>query len=302
MMNLLLVSMLAFLLGIAIQRGTTCAVLAVEELMRHRRTDRFIGFFECGLWASLTTYALGGAGGHPAWSGWTMVLVGTALFGTGAAVNGACAFGTVARLGNGRLEYLLTFAGAFLGIRLIAATGWSAAPSGSASPNEDTVVTAILGLLIAAMLLRWVMRRRILRSFVSLGAIMAAIGILGAILGSLHQPWPWMTAIGVLPDVETVVPVALTALVAGSVVNGLAQRRFRLAAPSIGAMLARTGGGALMGCGAALVPGGNDAFILQGIPAGEPRAIVGYLVMLAVIAVCLHLIGGISPRWRKPVN
>ncbi len=299
MSEILLVAVLAFVLGVAIQRGTTCAVLAVEELMRDRRADRFLGFFECGLWAAVALRLLGGADGGSAWSGWGMLLVGTALFGVGAAINGACAFGTVARLGNGRFEYLLTAIGAFAAIRMMMATGWAGMPSTAPPHGNDTTFSTIFILLTAVMILRWSRRRRMLRSFAILGMLMAVIGATGAVLGQLHQPWPWMSALGALPDVEPVVVAGLVSMIAGAVASGLIEGRFQLSRPSLAGIVRRLGGGALMGAGVSLVPGGNDALILQGIPNGDVHAILGYLVMLAAIALTLTVTQGISPPWRK---
>jgi len=294
-----LVAVLAFVLGVAIQRGTTCAVLAVEELMRHRRADRFLGFLECGLWATLALRLLGDAGGGPLWSGWIMLLVGAATFGAGAAINSACAFGTIGRLGNGRLEYLLTAVGVFAAIRTITTMGWTVTPSIASTRDEGPWVGLILLSLTAIVILRWYLRRRTPRGFATLGIVMMVIGTTGAALGHLHQPWPWMKALGTLPAAEPVAAVALASMVAGAVANGLIQRRFRLSRPPITGLLARFGGGLLMGVGASLVPGGNDALILQGIPSGSAHAVVGYLTMLFAIALTLRLGQGISPPWRK---
>jgi hypothetical protein len=49
-------------------------------------------------------------------------------------------------------------------------------------------------------------------------------------------------------------------------------------------------GGALMGVGAALTPGGNDALILQGIPGGSPHAIPAYAALLVGTAAGLIVI------------
>ncbi len=229
-----------------------------------------------------------------------MLLVGTALFGVGAAINGACAFGTVARLGNGRFEYLLTAIGAFAAIRMMMATGWTGTPSTAPPHGEGATFLTIFVLLAAVMILRWSRRRRMLRSFAILGMLMAVIGATGAVLGHLHQPWPWMSALGVLPNVEPIVAAGLVSVIAGAVANGLAERRFKLSRPSLSGIVGRLGGGALMGTGVSLVPGGNDALILQGIPNGDVRVILGYLVMLAAIALTLTVTQGISPPWRKP--
>jgi hypothetical protein len=62
--------------------------------------------------------------------------------------------------------------------------------------------------------------------------------------------------------------------------------------------LKNIGGGILMGSGAAIVPGGNDALLLYGIPSLSPHAIPAYLAMTMGIALALQmmrLVWGITP-------
>ncbi|MDT0618616.1 YeeE/YedE thiosulfate transporter family protein [Salinisphaera sp. P385] len=296
---LVAVALLAFVMGVAIQRGTTCAVLAVEELLRHRRADRFLGFFECGLWAALSLSVLGAQPASALFESPLLSLLGGAcLFGLGATLNGACAFGTIARLGNGRLEYLLTAATAWMVIAAISSLGWSRVPDPNALSNGVMAAALAVGLLVSVMLVRWRVRRRRLRSFVTLGALMAIIGVAGAMLAVIHQPWPWMNTLAALPDVGMASAVGLLALIFGAMASGVVGGQFRVSAPSATAIVRRIGGGALMGAGTALVPGGNDALILYGIPQGDARALGAYLVMLSTIAAALIITGGLPSAWR----
>ena len=118
---LLLVSaVLAFVVGFCIQRASVCAVRATEQWVYHRRTSRLRAFFSAAAWSGLVILPLawlvpGSAMlAEDAPVTWT-VLVGGALFGIGAALNGACALGTVAQLTRGRTDYLATLAGITLG-------------------------------------------------------------------------------------------------------------------------------------------------------------------------------------------
>jgi toxin CptA len=70
----------------------------------------------------------------------------------------------------------------------------------------------------------------------------------------------------------------------GAFVGALTARRFKLRTPSLRGVVARLFGGALMGFGAALIPGGNDALVLMGLPLLQPAAFVAYAAMVAVIA------------------
>ena len=49
-------------------------------------------------------------------------------------------------------------------------------------------------------------------------------------------------------------------------------------------------GGILMGLGATLIPGGNDALILHGIPGGSPHALPAYAALLIGTAIGLLII------------
>ena len=119
--GLLLVSaVLAFVVGLCIQRASVCAVRATEQWVYHRRTSRLRAFFSAAAWSGLVILPLawlfpGSAMlAEDAPVTWT-VLVGGALFGIGAALNGACVLGTVAQLTRGRTDYLATLAGITLG-------------------------------------------------------------------------------------------------------------------------------------------------------------------------------------------
>ena len=96
------------LMGFAVQRGATCTVAAVDEVLNKRRAHRLMAMLEASLWvagglalaqlAHLAHPAGSMPGGYPI-NPWTVV--GGALLGLGAWVNGACVFGAVARLGSG---------------------------------------------------------------------------------------------------------------------------------------------------------------------------------------------------------
>ena len=99
-------------MGFAIQRGATCTVAAVDEVLSKRTTRRLSAFFEASFWVAgllavaqvcglLTRPPVGYALTH-----WTVI--GGALLGLGAYVNGACEFGAIARLGSGQWAYVFT--------------------------------------------------------------------------------------------------------------------------------------------------------------------------------------------------
>src|SRR5437667_1414825 len=87
----------AGLMGFAIQRGATCTVAAVDEIVSKRRAQRLISMVEASLWVLgglLIAEALHLLPRMPA--GYALnwlTIVGGVLLGVGAYINGACVFG-----------------------------------------------------------------------------------------------------------------------------------------------------------------------------------------------------------------
>ena len=113
------------LMGFAIQRGGTCMVAAVDEILSQRRAHRLTAMLEASLWvvggltlAQLAHWPGSMPGGHEL-TRWTVV--GAVLLGLGAYVNGACVFGAIARLGSGQWAQALTPVGFFCGCLAAAA-------------------------------------------------------------------------------------------------------------------------------------------------------------------------------------
>src|SRR5687768_4669810 len=118
--------------GYATQRGGICAVAATEALVRRGRPDRLLAFLFCAavgltLLAAAAMYGRNAFAGHAGSAALLGPALGGVVFGAGAWLNGACAFGTVAELGSGRLARLATFAG-FLGGSALAFRAGLAAP------------------------------------------------------------------------------------------------------------------------------------------------------------------------------
>ena len=114
------VSMLcAGLMGFAIQRGATCTVAAVEEVVSKRRLNRLISMVEASLWVVgglLLAQALHLLPKMPAaYAVSYLTVLGGVLLGLGAYVNGACVFGAIARLGSGEWAYVVTPLGFYVG-------------------------------------------------------------------------------------------------------------------------------------------------------------------------------------------
>lgn len=295
----LLIFGLSFLLGAALNRGSTCAVLATEELLLKRRPARFLSFFEAALWGVLCVALIGTETVlRPDWMSWAFVLGGSALFGLGAVLNGACAFGIVGRIGSGQVEYLLTGVGIFVGMagaRLVIPGHAMTAIDQSAALSLPLAASLLIALLIA----RYMIAKQRPRAFLRLTVAMGIVGASFVALGQLHQPFPWVSALAHLPVVELEPGIAVIALLAGSATNQvLTGRGLRWRTPTATGSARRFGGGVLMGAGAMLVPGGNDSMLLYGMPAGEAKAFAGYAVMIAAIALAIIVTGRATEPWK----
>ena len=97
-------AILAGVMGFAIQRGATCTVAALDELVSKRRIRRLGSMIEASLWVVgglLIAQAFHLLGRMP--SGYTLgysTVIGGLMLGLGAFINGACVFGAIARLGG----------------------------------------------------------------------------------------------------------------------------------------------------------------------------------------------------------
>lgn len=154
---------------------------------------------------------------------------------------------------------------------------------------ENALLLVALG-LPGLIVLRFGLWRRPLRSILKLSFLMGVIGIVGASVGALHQPWPWLTALRYIGTSDGLTAIGMIGLISGSIANGMFRGRFMFEPPRLAAVRDRFAGGLLMGAGSALIPGGNDSLILQGIPSGSPLAFLAYAVLLATIVVLLLIV------------
>lgn len=287
-------------MGFAIQRGATCTVAAVDELMGKRSARRLAAFGEAALWVAgglLLARAAGLAPQLPpgyAASPWTVA--GGALLGLGAWLNRACVFGAIARLGSGEWAYAATPLGFFLGCL---AVPWLFAPApprplAAGSPVIEapglalTVFAAFVAWRIAGLwrrggLARW--RERIW----SPHAATTVIGLTFLALLLVAGAWAYTDALaalarGMADGLPTRLALAL-ALLAGAVWGGWTAGRLRATRVRLRDLLRCTAGGALMGVGSLLIPGSNDALILVGMPLLWPYAWLGFATMCASIAL-----------------
>lgn len=295
-------------MGFAIQRGATCTVAAVDEVVSQRSFRRLLALLEAAVWvgggllvAALVHLLPKMPSGYEA-NLWT--IVGGVLLGLGAFVNRACVFGAIARFGSGEWAYVVTPLGFYVGCLSVGAVFGMPAPHKLASGSP----VLLAGTWLAALFLVFV-AWRVVRSLSGLRAAAAGPGRWrDALAGRVWSPHVATTVIGLMFLVmllavgswaytDVLVELArgmasslaarnwlLVALLLGAVLGGWTAGRFHHTRISAGQVLRCFVGGMLMGWGSLLIPGGNDGLILVGMPLLWPYAWLAFATMCVTIA------------------
>ncbi len=293
----------ALLMGYAIQRGATCTVAAVGELVNERRARRLLALAEAALWVGgglvlaqhLHLLPPMPAAGYAA-GAWTVA--GGVLLGLGAWLGRACVFGAIARLGSGEWAYALTPLGFYAGCLSVGPL--FAMPTPRALHETSPLLQAPAGLALgvvavaagrAAWLLRrapgW--RRQLWQPHEATLVIGASFLAMLLLVGA----WAYTDLLAELArGMAHSLParaLLLLALLAGAAWGGYSAGRWNGAWPAPSQWLRCFGGGVLMGWGSLLIPGGNDGLILVGMPLLWPYAWLAFASMCASIAAALLL-------------
>jgi len=309
----LLAVICAGLMGYAIQRGATCTVAAVGEIVEQGTTKRLIALLEAALWVAGGIAVASTAGVLPmlpagfALSGWTVL--GGVLLGLGAYINGACLFGALARLGSGDWAYVLAPLGFYVG--LISFTPLFHMEVSHSIPTMVPQVakpfaTGFAALFVGYALWRlWKIFSRTSAQEPALRRIWMPheatilIGVTFVILLTTVGAWTYTDLLFDISQhkVRGVEwrSLLFAALFAGAVVGGLTAGRFKLLSFRATALVRCFAGGTLMGWGGALTPGGNDWLILVGLPLFWPYAWVSVIAMCGTIYAALQIERGLKP-------
>lgn len=290
-------------MGLAIQRGSTCTVAAVEEWRSTRRFTRLAAIVEASLWVC-AGLLLARQWGHPmplpaghAVTAWT--LAGAALLGVGAAVNQACVVGTVARLGSGQWAYAATPMGFYLGClsvdTIFAAPRPVVLPTGSPLGTAPEWLAWVFVAMALGRLVPVLRRRRFaITAPWSPHAATAVIGIAFVALLLTAGAWSYTDVLAELArGMASSLPTRsalCAALLLGALAGGRMAGKLKWEPVRPAPLLRCAAGGLLMGWGSLLIPGGNDGLVLLGMPLLWPHAWVSFAVMLAVIAAALHVL------------
>jgi hypothetical protein len=296
-LTFLLATVCAALMGYAIQRGATCTVAAVGEIVSEGSARKLVALAEAALWVAgglLVARAFGLIATLPggfAVTGWTVT--GGMLLGIGAWINRACVFGSIAQLGSGNWAYALTPSGFFLGALSLPHLFPNAMPSPMSTGPNLPVWLAIAFTLFAAWRIIG-----LLREGRGIGARVWApheativIGITFVIMFVSVGAWSYTDLLmrlarGMADNLGWRL-VLFGALLAGAILGGWTAGRLSSQRPSLSAIARCCVGGILMGWGSALIPGGNDGLILVGMPLLMLHAWVAILAMCGTIWVAL---------------
>jgi hypothetical protein len=320
MVSLVIAFVLAAILGFAAHRASVCTVRAVAEVLSTRSVFMFGSVAKTVLWITAVTipvlWLVPTAAPVPGWQFSALAVGGGLVFGVGAAINGACAYSTMARLVDGEGGMLVTITGFAVGVFLfvnLLDTGMVARPR----PTPTVVASSLSWLmLIAGLLLVWgiyefVRLWRTRPAGSSLRALVCArqyrlstaallMGVASATLVLLYGPLGYTStfeqlieaAFGTRPWPTSVRWILLVAVLVGMLLSTLERKSFRVDWRPRRNWIRNFLGGLLMGLGVALVPGGNDALVLYGIPSLSPHALPAYVAMAAGIALAL-----LAMRW-----
>lgn len=315
---LLLIALVAcaFIVGISIGKGSTCAVTAAKEAVFKRHGTMLIGFVLAASAAGLVTYPLSWLSGstfHVA-AGVPIsapLVVGAVLIGIGAVINDACLLGTLARIGQGEVRFAALPLGLALGFGIADEQGILSAGIPIENPHAmpslaGGLIVAMFGVsLIAAW---WYLGRQgktrpDARTWPR--GVMVVMGVCGALLFGLEPHWTYSDAVHAAVargrmdlhlDLRALA-IAL-ALVAGSICSAAMSGAFVLQKPSITQIGRSLFGGAVMAFGGTLIPGGNDSLLLAAIPSGTLSGIAAYGIMTVTVCAILWL----STVRRSPVS
>jgi toxin CptA len=290
----------AGLMGYAIQRGATCTVAAVDEIVTKRKAERLASFVEASCWVAgglLLAQVLGMLPKMPpGYAVGVATIAGGALLGLGAFVNGACVFGAIARFGSGQWAYAVTPLGFFVGCLSLQQVLSPMAPA--PLPYDSPVLQApswVAGLFVALAGLRlsrplravWRGEQSLAAQVWSPRAATTVIGITFLIMLLLVGAWAYTDVLaeaargmaGNLPARA----LLLLMLLAGAALGGWTAGRFRHTPVARAALLRCFAGGVMMGWGSLLIPGGNDGLILVGMPLLWPYAWLAFASMCVAI-------------------
>lgn len=281
---------LSFMMGLVIQRGGTCTVAAIHELVHKKSSDRIRALLETALWVLAGEFILAGIGlTMPPVSNWQitiMTMIGAGMLGIGALINGACAVGTIARIGNQEWNFFVMIPGFFTGAAL---TGLLQLPDfqpihlgTQAAPLLPLWALILMSVLL--ILRAWSFYRRGFHPYV----LTVLIGVFFLGLISIDKVWSYtdlLVDLAMFHNSNSVFRISLfAALLLGAIVSGRFQdKKDRVLSIQKFNLWKRFIGGAVMGSATLILPGSHDSLILLYMPMLLGYAWLGFVVMVSTI-------------------
>ena len=310
MLEFAVAALCAGTMGFAIQRGGTCLVAAVDEVVSNHTTNRLIALGEASLLVAsgIVAAQLAGLLSMPphAFASTLWTLAGGLIMGLGAFVAGACVFGAIARIGNGEFAFALVPAGFFLGCAFALRFGMNDLPRSiharSLVISHSALFAGPLLLLVIWRLWRTITfaRRRDFTRYVwsphvATGVIGTTFVILFLTVGAWNYTDYLAEAARQMSTRGLERGALLLALFIGALLGGLTADRLRASLPSTASLVRCLVGGIMLGLGGSLVPGANDGLILLGLPLLYPHAWLAFASMLISIAAAML----VRQRWTR---
>jgi len=317
-LSISMISLLAFGVGFATQRGSVCGLLAARQIVETGRATRLLAFVTASLWAlvivvPLSWVARGSFVLSPSYDAAAVAVIGGALYGLGTSLNGACMFGTLSRIASGNLSFIAALPGIALGARVGTTIASPYLAFTLRSPLREPSLGGFALLLLAAGLVGLTAAgiiRTHRRAGLHVGQVLRAarwrtsvamtiIGVLGGLLFAAGAPWSYSTLLRLGEHQEATLATATIVGPLGALAGALAAAalggRFALRAPS-GVQLGRSLiGGGLMGFAIILVPGGNATLLLSALPSLARHGALAYLSMLSVQV----LLAMVAKQWKQ---
>lgn len=304
------------LIGFSAHRASLCNVRAVAEILQARNFRMLGGLLQAVLWMAALTGVLvlvAGVETQPVPVrmplGWA--LAGGLVFGVGAAINGGCSLSTLHRLVDGNLGMLATLGGFVVGIGAWVWLMDASVPAQITPVASPWLRYPRLAPWLLAALLCWVALRlaQFLRQATLAGprglvrgalapaydvsVAAALLGLAAGLLFATQGAWSYSNflrsavfhqlGIAMAPSAWHALLVAC--LLGGMLVSALQRRSLAWGAPGgLAGWMRHAGGGLFMGAGAAMIPGGNDTLVLNGLGNLTVAALGSYIFMLLGIA------------------
>ena len=302
---------LAFALGACLAHTSLCLVAALQAALVERRLQglctQLVALCTAGAVLTLLAAALPALVHLPAERGVSFAVIGgAAILGVGALVNGGCYLGSILYLGRGRSDFLFTLVGIAAASRLAPTSYWRSMQSadtvrslmGDAPYLAAAVFAAVAAIVVVLALARTLDGRRAL---VRALAVAALTGAIAALLYARHPHWSYGSVLEALAHadvraIDWVANAAAVALFAGALAGSWLAGDWQPRRPSLLQSLRCLAGGALMGTGAALIPGGNDLLVLWAVPGLTAYGIVAFATLLVSIGLPIAVAARLAAR------